>query len=712
MHHRLPQGSRRQSSLYGIFAAVLLSALTVAPSPNATIGGRRRMHHDFSEETRRSGGPPYMQHFEANYLHNFEMMSAASYQTDLAALGGGEIDAVGAACQSGEQAPATMTNCELPTGSVTAAEAQTVCSDAACRCVVPPGTSLLLDDSLVVSALVVRGELHWADQDAADSTAPPPPRWLCSGYIVAEGNGVIRVRATGSTASRAAAIVYIRDNGVAHEALGKRVLGAVHNSESTPGLPLLELAGRPLQRTWSLLAAPLAEGEQVMQLMHDAEAMGWRAGDRIAIAPTVYMSQGDAQSFVIESLSGSTVQLSRDSLPDASDGANQLYLAEGRVRAEVINLERTVLVTGDDFRHEECGTGECTCTDSRSTCTLGLHTVAMGAATLRVTHSRLEKCGQRGISGKYCVHMHYMGESGRDSLVHGNAIENSQQRGVVIHETHLSTVSENTLYNVRGAGYYIEDGNEMHNTLSYNVAICPFRLDGPMGGCTVPGTDNGEADTSLNHAGIWSLAHYNHFTGNRMANSFNGLLFHSSFAPHGKGVAEGQVCTPHAAFGRIIGNTNHGHGRFGHYWLVNVYPRDVTQSLTTNGMTTAGCEAFDETGEDRGLPVPVVDGTDYHNNWMGAYNLGDVQYQREHQPDSLNTMYWKETKNMADGCSAHVLDSVFGHGNLALPDARGTLLFERCSFRGRVTFMANHHCGVGVTGLLCNPQYLLRPILV
>ena len=32
----------------------------------------------------------------------------------------------------------------------------------------------------------------------------------------------------------------------------------------------------------------------------------------------------------------------------------------------------------------------------------------------------------------------------------------------------------------------------------------------------------------------------------------------------GKGATEGSVCTPHATFGRIVGNTNHGHGRFGH----------------------------------------------------------------------------------------------------------------------------------------------------
>src|SRR4051812_41964634 len=73
------------------------------------------------------------------------------------------------------------------------------------------------------------------------------------------------------------------------------------------------------------------------------------------------------------------------------------------------------------------------------------------------------------------------------------------------------------------------------------------------------GTDNGEADTSLNHAAYWSLSHTNHFTGNRAANSFNGLFFHPSFAPKGRAFSENHVCTNFLPLGRVVGNTCHGH---------------------------------------------------------------------------------------------------------------------------------------------------------
>ena len=75
-----------------------------------------------------------------------------------------------------------------------------------------------------------------------------------------------------------------------------------------------------------------------------------------------------------------------------------------------------------------------------------------------------------------------------ESIFKGNAIENSQQRGIIIHDTHLTTVEENVLNDVRGAGIYVQDGNELYNKIKYNVVICPTpKSDPTFGGCTIPG---------------------------------------------------------------------------------------------------------------------------------------------------------------------------------------------------------------------------------
>lgn len=63
----------------------------------------------------------------------------------------------------------------------------------------------------------------------------------------------------------------------------------------------------------------------------------------------------------------------------------------------------------------------------------------------------------------------------------------------------------------------------------YNMHICPWPLnDVTKHGCSIPGTDNSQADTSANQAAIWALSFTNHLLGNRAANSFNGMLFQVS----------------------------------------------------------------------------------------------------------------------------------------------------------------------------------------
>ena len=190
-------------------------------------------------------------------------------------------------------------------------------------------------------------------------------------------------------------------------------------------------------------------------------------------------------------------------------------------------------MTGDAFSNVPCA-------NSGATCTNGLHTIGVGASHVqRIQYTRVEKCGQRGTLGRYCLHFHVSSRC-PSCVFRGNAIEYGHQRGIVIHGTHEATVEGNVIYDVRGAGIYLEDGNEMANTVAHNVVICPWAREGPKRGCTVPGTDNAEADTVLNQAGLWALPTNNHIIGNRFANSFNGLFIQANFhGGNGRGAAEG-----------------------------------------------------------------------------------------------------------------------------------------------------------------------------
>ena len=67
-------------------------------------------------------------------------------------------------------------------------------------------------------------------------------------------------------------------------------------------------------------------------------------------------------------------------------------------------------------------------------------------------------------------------------LIEGNAVEHVVMAGINVHDTHDALVHRNVVYNnveaLGGGGmheyvaFYVEDGNEINNTLSQNVGIC------------------------------------------------------------------------------------------------------------------------------------------------------------------------------------------------------------------------------------------------
>jgi hypothetical protein len=67
------------------------------------------------------------------------------------------------------------------------------------------------------------------------------------------------------------------------------------------------------------------------------------------------------------------------------------------------------------------------------------------------------------------MHFHLLG-SCPECYVRDSSFHHSFYRCISIHGTHQVTVSENVAYDVTGFCYYLEDGVEENNTLSYNLA--------------------------------------------------------------------------------------------------------------------------------------------------------------------------------------------------------------------------------------------------
>ena len=108
------------------------------------------------------------------------------------------------------------------------------------------------------------------------------------------------------------------------------------------------------------------------------------------------------------------------------------------------NLWRNGLITGD---HAACAETN-----------KGLHGIGTYGGTMRVSHTRVEWCGQSaaepplgtGVKGRYCLHMHHMSHC-PECVVEGNAIEHGIEKGVTVHDTHDMLVHRNVVWDLRGA---------------------------------------------------------------------------------------------------------------------------------------------------------------------------------------------------------------------------------------------------------------------
>ena len=580
-----------------------------------------------------------------------------------------------------------------------------------CDITIASGEVLELNgDDAEAASIIVQGELTWGDNSNEPST-------LTSGMIVAQNGGQINMGISSDNPAPEGSQVYILDNGRSHGRVGKRVFGADGNGAS------IHVHGRPMSRTWMLLTETARAGDTSITLDGDADAAGWRVGDLIAIAPTSSFPRSDnlessSEEFNIAEINGNTVTL------DSAISQSRLGSVARRMQAEVVNLSRSVLITGDDYDDSDHG----------------LHTIAAFGAVGDMSYARVERGGQRGVLGRYPLHLHHAKDCPDCSFV-GMAVHGSSQRGLVVHGTHRSFVDQNILYGVKGAGIYVEDGNEMFNTISNNVNLCPSK-----GFCQQTGTDNPQSD-DLQQSGLWSVSNTNDFIGNRMINHWNGFSTQTSAFPNGRGPSTGTLCTMHAPYGRIEGNVCHSNENFG-LNLDRNYPRNINRTVGSNGRlsdadfdafnddnpnTVSSCDEFTASGEDNGVAATVLNQLDFGNQFSGSQALGDVQFDSFHAINNFNGLVWKETKNMqVPTRGPHITNSVFewidsdddseirsvlgsseaGLVAIAGPGGLGSFGIDNVAFIGPVgdAIAANNDCGNAGAGALCTPEYQLAAL--
>lgn len=120
--------------------------------------------------------------------------------------------------------------------------------------------------------------------------------------------------------------------------------------------------------------------------------------------------------------------------------------------------------------------------------------------------------GQQGSLGRYPLHFHMSGAV-EGAIVSKNVIKESHQRGVVIHGTNNLTISENVLYNIKGHGYFLEDGAEMYNRFIGNLASGIYPV------ATLLNDLSGNVETDKEPSAFWMSNTMNYWEDNVAAGS-------------------------------------------------------------------------------------------------------------------------------------------------------------------------------------------------
>lgn len=414
---------------------------------------------------------------------------------------------------------------------------------------IPLGAHIVMDeDPPALGGLVVNGHLEFDRRDLN----------LSADWIMVHGTLEVGSEAVPFVHD---AVITLTDTNPNGDAMGMQM--------GTRGIMVmggqLELHGLPPAVAWTKISQHAAQGANALQLVQD---VAWQPGTQVVVAPTDYYGTSATERFTLTGASGSVLNLSaglatpRWGRLQYATGTGLALAPNGSVtpplpnsplvldeRAEVGNLTRNVVIQApDDTAWQTQG--------------FGAHIMVMDTgASAHVEGVEIRRGGQRGRLGRYPFHWHrlsyddttYLGEATgqyfRDSVVN-----ESQNRGIVIHATNGVAVTNNIIYDVRGHAVFTEDAVERHNTITGNLAL---RVRNPQAGAVLKQHEVFENGGS---SGYW-IANPDNTVNNNTAADCQGFGFWLAFPNNPWGASIGVQMRPNRIqFGEFIGNTAHSSG--------------------------------------------------------------------------------------------------------------------------------------------------------
>jgi len=180
---------------------------------------------------------------------------------------------------------------------------------------------------------------------------------------------------------------------------------------------VLDLVGTA-KRAWGKAAGSVPAGTKTIVL--STSPSGWKAGDEVAIVPTLPPGKGHHLAYdiaTVRSVSGRTVRLDRAT----THGHPSVEVAPGVVMtAEVLNLTRNVRIEGKP--------------GARS------HVFVHSMRKQAVRYTQIRYVGPRksgkGVLGRYGLHFHHSQHGTHGSLIEGVVVRDAGNHAYVPHQSH------------------------------------------------------------------------------------------------------------------------------------------------------------------------------------------------------------------------------------------------------------------------------------
>jgi cell migration-inducing and hyaluronan-binding protein len=392
-----------------------------------------------------------------------------------------------AGCTGAPSAPAVPVTTQLEGAWSDPATWGGALPDANSSVTVPAGKTVTLDGKVAVRNLTVMGRLVCADRDLA----------LTANWIMVHAPGSLECGTAAKPFTKRLEIVLSTgDEAENAMGMGTKFFGAMGGT--------VDLHGEP-RTSWTTLSATAAPGARQINVL---EAGNWRAGDRIAIAPTDF-DPLETEERTVTAVTGTTLTLDAG-LEHQHWGKVQVLGSTGQTmieRAEVANLTRNIVIRGQNAPGS----------------TFGGHVMFMAGATARLSNIEVTGMGQLGKLGRYPVHFHLLGDGGKGSYLNNAAVHANFQRGIVVHRTNDLLVENNVVYKTMGHMVFLESSNEVRNTFSNNLVmltrpIPADRLNPDIGFDHQPDHQNATSRVS----GFWISNQHNTFNNNHVVGILQG----------------------------------------------------------------------------------------------------------------------------------------------------------------------------------------------